>query len=401
MIKIIFKTAVFFLLVQASYGSTYTLNSILRSAAKNTTLDKALQQQSLALEAKNRANTAYEPIKLFGEGSRANPIIGGSGNEYVVGVSKKILFGNIHDQEQKMARLSNQATLLEEEKNILNFKNGLKNIYHQHCLDTQNYRSFEQSYQAFKKLYNKKQKAYKYQEISKTELMQLEIEKNSLFAQLQEIKMQQNISKQHLFMLSKLPYNASSRLSCKDMYPIRTQVKLGTTFKLSREAYDKRIQSTKEALNRYSHEVDSINLSAQYTNELDVDKYTIGFSLPLNFTSEKSEEERAAAMYQNSAIAYKHAQTMTEKKSLLVQMQSQLKGNALMVKTLTDNYRNYQKNLLPLIQKSYDLGETSVIEYLLNKQRSYQLRQEIYTTKKAYYKTLFRLYTISEKKDTK
>jgi len=399
--KVALKTTLFFLLIQVSYGSTYTLDKILRSAAKNNTLDKALQQQSLALEAKNKANTAYEPMELFGEGSRANPIIGGSGNEYAVGVSKKFMFGNIQDQEQKMTRLSNQATLLEEEKNILNFKNGLKNIYHQHCLDVQNYRSFDQSYQAFKKLYKKKQKAYKYQEISKTELMQLEIEKNSLYAQLQEIKMQQNISKQNLLMLSKVPYTGSSRLSCHDMYPIRTHVKLGSTFQLSEEAYEKRVQSTQEAVNRYSHDVDSIDLSAQYTNELGVNKYTVGFSIPLNFTSERSEEERAAAMYQHSAISYKHEQTMTEKKSLLVQMRSRLKGNALMVKTLMGNYRNYKKNLLPLIQKSYDLGETSVIEYLLNRQRSYQLRQEIYATKKAYYNTLFKLYTLSEKKDKK
>jgi hypothetical protein len=401
MIKITLKTTLFFLLIQASYGSTYTLDKILRSAAKNNTLNKALEQKSLALEAKNMANTAYEPMALFGEGSRANPIIGRDGNEYIVGVSKKIIFGDIQAQEQKMTRLSNQATLLEEEKNILNFKNGLKNIYHQHCLDAQNYVSFNQSYQAFKKLYRKKQKAYKYQEISKTELMQLEIEKNNLYAQVQEIKMQENISKQNLFMLSKVPYTQSSKLSCKDMYPIRTHVKLGSTFQLSKGAYEKRVQSTQEALNRYSHEVDSIDLSAQYTNELDVDKYTIGFSLPLNFTSERSEQERAAVMYQNSAISYTHEQTMREKKSLLVQMRSQLKGNALMVETLMANYRNYQKNLLPLIQKSYDLGETSVIEYLLNKQRSYQLRQEIYATKKAYYHTLFKLYTLSEKKDNK
>jgi len=134
---------------------------------------------------------------------------------------------------------------------------------------------------------------------------------------------------------------------------------------------------------------------------LDVDKYTVGLSIPLNFTSAKSEEERAAAMYQNSAISFKHEQTMTEKKSLLAQFRSQLKGKALMVKTLKRNYQDYQKNLLPLIKKSYDLGETSVIEYLLNRQRSYQLRQEIYATKKAYYNTLFKLYTISEKKDQK
>jgi hypothetical protein len=200
-------------------------------------------------------------------------------------------------------------------------------------------------------------------------------------------------------MLSNIQHTDTTKLSCKDMYPIRANVKLGNTFQLSQEAYEKRIQSTNESLNRYSNSLDAISLSAQYTEELDVDKYTVGLSIPLNFTSGRSEEERAAAMYQNSAISFKHEQTMTEKKSLLAQLRSHLKSNAFMVKTLKSNYHNYQKNLLPLIKKSYNLGETSVIEYLLNRQRSYQLRQEIYATKKAYYNTLFKLYTISEKKD--
>lgn len=84
---------------------------------------------------------------------------------------------------------------------------------------------------------------------------------------------------------------------------------------------------------------------------------------------------------------------------MLTQLQSELKNHALMVQTLKQNYQNYEKKLLPLIEKSYDLGETSVIEYLLNRQKLYELRQEIYATKKAYYNTLFTLYTISEKKD--
>ena len=393
------QLVLFIFLMQAGYASTYTLNSILKSAGQNNTLSKALQQQNLALEAKNMADTASEPMALYGEGTKANPIIGKTGNEYVVGVSKKFMFGDIQEQEQKITRLSNQATLLEEERTLLNFKNGLKNIYHQHCLDMQNYRSFKQSYQEFVTLYKKKEKAYKYQEISKIELMQLEIEKNRLYVHLEEMKMQQEISKQNLFMLSNITYTASEKLSCKDMYPIRSQVKLGNTFQLSTEAYEKRIQSTKETLDRYSNAVDSVDLIAQYSDELDIDKYSVGISVPLNFTSEKSEQERAAAMYRNSAISFKHEQAMTEKKSLLSQLQSYLKSNAFMVKTLKRNYQNYQKNLLPLIKKSYALGETSVIEYLLNRQKSYQLREEIYTTKKAYYNTLFKLYTLSEKKD--
>ncbi len=393
------QLVLFIFLMQLGHASTYTLSKVLKSADQNNALSKALQQEGLALEAKNQANTASDPFELFGEGTKAYPYTGGNSNEYAVGLSKKFMLGGIQEKEQKITRLSNQAYLLEEERNILNFKNGLKNIYHQHCLDNQNYRSFKQSYGELVKLYKKKQKAYRYQEISKTELMQLEIEKNRLYAQRQEMKMQQDISKQNLFMLSKINATKSTKLSCRDMYPIRTHVKLGNTFKLSKEAYQKRVQSTQEALNRHSNALDSIDLSVQYSKEIDIDKYSVGISIPLTFTSGESEHERAAAMYQNSTISFKHEQMMTEKKSLLSQLQSHLKSNALMVKTLKSNYQNYQRKLLPLIKKSYDLGESSVIEYLLNRQKSHQLREEIYATKKAYYNTLFKLYTLSEKKD--
>ncbi len=67
--------------------------------------------------------------------------------------------------------------------------------------------------------------------------------------------------------------------------------------------------------------------------------------------------------------------------------------------TIKKNLQNYKKNLVPLIKKSYDLGESSVIEYLLNRQNYHQLKQELFATQKAYYRTLFRLYTLSETKD--
>lgn len=398
--RIIFKPAVLvFLFIQSSFASTYTLNSILESMTHNDTLSKVLKQQSLALEAKNKADTASEPLEVFVEGTRANPFIGKSGNEYAVGVTKNIMLGSIQDDERKITHLSNQAYLLEEEKNILNFINTIKNIYHQHCLDQDNYRSSNRNHQDFKKLFQKKQKAYQYQEISKIELMQLEIEKNNLYTQLQEIKMRKETSKKNLLMLSNIAYNPDAKLSCQDMYPISANVNLENTFELSNEAHDKRVQSTHQALERYSNHIDSIGISAQYTEELDMDKYTVGLSIPLNFTSSKNEEERAAAMYENSAITLKHEQLIKEKTSLLIQLKSQLKNSVLTLKSLENNYRNYQQNLLPLMKKSYDLGEISVVEYILTKQRFYQFKEEIYNTKKSYYDTLFKLYTLSEKKD--
>ena len=152
--KPLFKQSVlFFLLIQASFGSTYTLNTILSTIEKDGSLSKVLQQEGLALEAKNQADTLSDPLELFVEGTRANPIVGKSGNEYAVGVAKQIKFGSIQEEEQMITRLSNQAYLLEEEKNILNFRNSIKNNYHQHCLDKQKYKSFVKNYQNFETLY--------------------------------------------------------------------------------------------------------------------------------------------------------------------------------------------------------------------------------------------------------
>jgi hypothetical protein len=310
--------------------------------------------------------------------------------------------GNTQEQDRTITRLNNDATLLEEDHKIINFKNGLKNLYHQHCLDYRNYQSFNQSYENFAQLYKKKEKAYKYQEISKIELMQLDIERSKLSAKLQEIKMVQLISKQKLFMLGQIKNRDKMDLSCDDMYPIREEISLsGNKFELTEEAYKKRIQSTQTALRRYSKEIDSVNLSAQYDNEIDLERYSIGVSVPLAFTSKRSEHERAAALYKSSAITYRHEQDMLEKKSIFMELKSTLKSNAMTIKSLKNNIHDYEKNLLPLIERSYDLGESSVIEYLLNRQVFNQLKQELFAAQKEYYRTLFTLYTLSETKDKK
>ncbi len=390
----------FVLLIQLSQASTLTLKKVLASANNNNALTQALDQERLLLEARNLADTSLDPMELYGTGSRVYPENGLNDYEYSVGLSQKLSWGDTQEQDQTIIRLNNEAYLLEEDKKILNFKNGLKSLYHQHCLDYKNYKSFKQNYQDFAKLYKKKQKAYKYQEISKAELMQLEIEKNRLYAQLQEIQMIQKISKQKLFILGRISHSAKTALSCSDMYPIRENVKSGeNTFQLSKEAYQKRIQSTQVALERHSKALDSISLAVQYDKEIDIDKYSIGVSIPLAFTSRRSEQERAAAMYKSSAIGFHHEQTMLEKKSMFSELKSNLKSNALMIKSLKNNLHDYKKNLLPLIKKSYDLGESSVIEYLLNRQNYRQLKQELFATQKAYYRTLFTLYTLSEMKD--
>ncbi len=380
-------------------AKSYTLKEILTSAKEHHMLAKSIEKEALALQEATLASTASKPFELLAEGAQARPELGERGYEYAVGISKEIVLGKIQEQERNIGSLRNQATLLDAKKALVDFGNGLKNYYHQYCLDRAKYRSFRQSYDDLQNLYQKKKRAYEYQEIAKTELLQIESEKVKLFAELQAMKMQAEIVKEKILMLSRVQGGKHTELSCRDIYPIRQEIDLKDTFELTNKAYQKRKESTQEKIKRYSHAIESVSLYAQYGKELDVDRYTVGVSLPLHFTSKRSEYERVAAMYENEALEYRYKQQMLEKKSMLKQLQSELKNHAIMVDILTKNYQEYKQKVLPMIQNSYEMGETSVIEYLLNRQKLYTLNQEVFAAKKAYYETLFGLYTLIEKRD--
>jgi outer membrane protein TolC len=104
-------------------------------------------------------------------------------------------------------------------------------------------------------------------------------------------------------------------------------------------------------------------------------------------------------MYENSALSLKYEQLIREKKSSVTELKSRIESTVLTLRSLEKNYMKYQKNLLPLMKKSYDFGEISAVEYILTRQQSYQFKEKIYNAKKAYYNMLFKLYTLSENKD--
>jgi hypothetical protein len=116
----------FIFLMQLGHASTYTLNSILKSADQNNVLSKALQQEGLALSAKNKANTASDPFEIFGEGTRAYPEIGSNGNEYSVGASKKLILGNIQDQERTIKVIRILPNFTKRNKKPINIRKSPK-----------------------------------------------------------------------------------------------------------------------------------------------------------------------------------------------------------------------------------------------------------------------------------
>ncbi len=379
-------------------AQTVTLDKVIAASKKYNRLTNSLDQKSLALEAKNRADTSSDPIELFMNGAKAMPLNAPKKYESSVGIAKNIKFGSIIDKERRINRLNNEADILEESSQLLTYTQAIKNIYHQHCIDAREYQSLLQNYNDLETLYKNKEKAYEYQEISRTELLQLSIEKKQLLAQLGASRMAKENSRRYL--LSQVRLNENATLSCRDTYPITADVRLPMgQFTLTTEAYKKRVDSARTAISRHSAPIDSVNLTLSRDKEIDMDRYTVGVSIPLNFTSRRSEEERLAAMHNERAATYKYEETIHQKRSQIKNIRDDLRTKAQMIDAIRTNIEEYRTQLLPLIKKSYDLGESSVIEYLLNRQKYYELRQQLYATQKEYYQSLFTLYSLIEKKD--
>lgn len=377
-----------------SEASVLTLTDILQHAKEPTLLFKTITEEQQALEAKNLANSADAPFVLHNGIIRAKSKAL-SGYEYDVAISKELKLSNIQNLEQQQNRLNNEAHTLEQKKYVLHASNRLKNLYHQYCLDS-NYRdNFQVNYDNFVTLYEKKKSAYKHNEIAKTELLQLEIEKKRLHTELENLNQKERSSKVQLLSLTTL--DSRDAFSCQDIYPIVQNVNLeNDAFVLSQQAYEKRIESTQVGLNRYRKKLESVEVSMGYTKELETDLYTVGVSIPLNFSSNKLEHERAALMHQSSALSLQNEQQMAKKKYELQELKARLNRLFQTIRSEESNIEQYSNSLLPLMKKSYDYGESSVIEYLLSQQKLNQLKQELLEKQKGYYTALFQLYSMSE-----
>jgi hypothetical protein len=67
--------------------------------------------------------------------------------------------------------------------------------------------------------------------------------------------------------------------------------------------------------------------------------------------------------------------------------------------TTQKRLHKYENELMPLVEKSYRLNESSLIEYLLSYENFNEISETLNQTKKAYYQTLFELYNVLEIKE--
>ncbi len=380
-------------------ATTISLQDIEENLQKTHPLHLSFWEQKLSNSAKSKSEYARTPIILSGGLAQANPADGDDEIEYSIGVQKTFLFGNKKNLE--ISNLQNSANELELKKELLVFNNQIKMLYHQSCIEKTKTKSYEKLYKDFEKLYAKKQKAYNYKEISKKELLHLKIEKADLRQKLQGFKADENISKSSLFSTIGLN-DSKAELFCQDLHPMEfTFNDEKTLFTLSKESLDKQILAAKNSANLYERNFESVDLSLGFDEEIDMKRYGVGILVPLSFTSDANEYKKVSALHRQKALKLKKQNLLLEKNRNYKTLKAKLKKSKNLISLAEQNIKISENELSPLVEKSYQLGESSVILYLLEKRKLWQLHLTLNDYKKTYYKRLFELYTVAELKGKK
>lgn len=392
----------FFLLVCSLFlhATTLSLDEILQKLKHEHPTAKSIQSLEYANNSQNKAVSSREALGFFAEGTYAKPTLDKSGYEYGVGVEQNFMHPSVKKSAIKSAKYASDAEILSLKHDFALLENEVRLLYHINCLNQKNIEQYKKSFLAYEALYMKKEKSYKYGEISKKELLQLQIELERLKNEYKFYENEVKISRDNLQSKILLPFFKDKELSCKDIKTVTNELPFNDAQEsLQEQSLNKKIQSLQSDFDRYNSPFDSFALGASYKNELDADKFTVALSVPLNFTTSINEESRAAALHKKSAAQYEKEGIKLQKASNAEALKKELAQSFESITAQNAMVEKYENELMPLVKSAYALGEDSAIEYLLSQRELLRLKEELAAQHKKYYETLFKLYSVLQIKE--
>ena len=388
------------LLSTFALAQTLTLKEIETKLWQTHPFYAAQQEKIQAHDTSVHGDYAQDPFVLSTTAAKAKPDGDDSAFEYSLGLSKTLPLGNQRTKQLEIAHLEHEAHLFEMQQDQIAFFYEVATRYHDSCLADEEVMRFAKQLKAFETLYTKKQKAYRYGDISKKDLLQLKIEKTNLKQEFKTLSTKAKILRKNLLSMLQ-EQDKGQVLSCQDLYPFTFKVDKKSIFTLTNKQYLSQIKAASSRQKLYKRNFETIDLSLGYDKEIDTQRYGVGFALPLSFSSSKDEYKKLSALHQEKYLKLQHKMALMQKEQRFEALKETLENEKNIVTQTRQNLSEYEQDLLPLIEKSYQLGESSLLEYLLGKQKLWQLQKELIEHKKHYYKTLFALYTIAQIKETK
>lgn len=389
-----------FIAVFSLNATTITLDEILQKLKNEHPLAKSIEALKEAHASQNRAAGLNEPLEFSAGGTYAKPDADKAGYEYSVGLEQNIMHPDAKKGVMQSLKYQNESEVLELENDFFLLRQEVKFLYHVNCLTQKNSVQYRDSFLAFEKFYEKKKRAYEYGEISKKDLLLLQIELERIKTEYKLYESEVKISRENLESKTLLPFFRAKELSCKDTMPITKELYFDYKNEtLQEQSLGKKILTHQSDFERYNVSFDSFTLGAAYENELDTDRFIFSLSMPLNFTNSFNEENRAAALHKKSSLMHEKEGVRLQKSSHTEALKKELAQNFENINAYQAMAKKYENELMPLVKSAYNLGEASVIEYLLSQRELLGLKKELVEHYKKYYETLFKLYSVLQTKE--
>jgi len=371
------------------YGQN--LDEMLSAIKQNHPLAKSIAQKKIAFGYEAFLEELNEPPSLSLSNAYAKPKDDKSGYEYTLELSQNILFSKAKQAQKNATVFKNESELLKEQNEFDLLLNDISLEYHTTCLDQLRLSYYESEIDSIREIYAKKSKAYSLGEINKKELLELEVELDRLEDELNIYKNELNISYMDLEGKTLLELNS---LSCDDLLPIDEQVQLKQAQNSIEKSYDKLISSYDFEASRYSSNFDSLEVGLAYEHELDVTRYKLNLSIPLNFNS--YESQKLLALHNKQAVVFeKEAYSLKNQTDIKI-LKKKLDFRSKNIKIATNIAKKYQDELLPLAKLAYLQGESSLIDFLLYQRDFFSSKENLMKSYKKYYETLFELYGLTK-----
>lgn len=390
--KIILLISILMLLNLSAKNLSQILNK-LESSAKA----KAIIERSRSDIAENENSFSYEAPILGASLSHADSTesYGEDGTEYGINFSQNLNYP--FSSVQKNTSVSEYSKAINQElKHELHLLNlDTVSLYHEACISKEIHNKSALLYQDQTQRFEQIQTAYKLGEISRKDL---------LFNKLDLVKLQQNVSaykREYLFDLATLQTNIDNvkinTIDCTDMLKPSQNIILNNIEEHGElQAINYKKNSAKASYNIHDSILSSLSYELAYEKELDMQKYTVGVSIPLDDLSTQKEKSKAQQFALSSAYEHEHT-------AVRLKVQNYSKSALIKLKVLYSEYILLKEEVLPVNTELVTLsklalleGESDVMEYI-DATRSYSLNLlEMLEIKKRYYRELFELYKIAD-----
>ncbi|WP_200762364.1 TolC family protein [Nitrosophilus alvini] len=390
-------------LFSLAFAKVAGLKEIMEKFEKTHPAAVAIQKEIKLLQTKTKLSIVRDPAEFRASSAYAEENSGISGKEYYFELNQQFLVPNVKKSLKNSALSGVEARILNLKFDFLKLKYSIKNLYKQTCLNRKIYKLRTENLFELEGFYKKMQKAYKLGEVSKKDILALEMEKRKAFVEVQSAKNDMTESFLNLKKLLSSTEIEFDEILCEegsikieDINYEPEKIVENSPDILSYKAYIKKLQAR---LRGYESTIERFDVSMEYSDELGTKRYLVGVGIPLNFSSSKRQLEKKAIMESISLKRTELENLVASKKAAAMQLLTRLKNVVNNYKT-TKKLEDGARELTSLTLKSYLAGESSLLELLISKRELINLQIETLNFKKRYFETLFELYkTIGFRED--